>query len=360
SNMDIRNSSGLGLNDRSSSARVTPAEEKAATALNTFAFKLIGSAFGEGKTNVIISPTGAALALRLLEEAAEGPTQVEIKNALRGFRADKLAATTGLRASLWSQDGAPGQEGRPATVGSLKSEGALEKWLEESVPGLEGVRLQTSQENLALLSAGRLQLKPQRPFDQTLTKPTLFGGSEHPFLHGSGAYRAFVTKAVQVVEIPLAEAGLALRVVVPADERVPIKSFLKELSEKNWSLWQRSLIEQQVDLALPKMRLRSSLELAPVLEKVGVKKAFLSGAGLKKLANAPAHVEGAKQVLQLELGDAKVEEGMAPAPATTANLKVIANRPFALFLIEPATGSIAAAALVVKPEWSEPEAQRQP
>lgn len=93
--------------------------------------------------------------------------------------------------------------------------------------------------------------------------------------------------AFQLADLDYDEGAFALAVFLPK-ERTGLAAFERELSGENLDIWLSNLSGAQrprLDLTLPKVEMRANYQLGAILEAMGVREAFASGADFDAMAS---------------------------------------------------------------------------
>ncbi|MFF2745158.1 serpin family protein [Kitasatospora sp. NPDC058048] len=381
---------------RASAAASRPAVDPAqvaatATATDAFGLDLLHALTGEpdaAGSNLVVSPSGLATLLAMLLPGARGATAGELAAALHtGLDPRQYALATGalnrpvpatdrltLRRSddVWTQQGLAVEPDYLATLaaafdagvhqadfakdpdGARKTVNAtVEKATDGRIKDLFGSNGITSSTRLVLTDALYLKakwasaFKPSHTADRPFRKldgsapavPTMGQTGEFKYADGSGG---IVGEPWQAVELPYAEGGLVMDVIVPAQGG--FAAFAKGLDQPQLDRILGALAERPVDLRLPRFHFGTSKELTPALRSLGVRAAF-DAADFGGIAKDPLAVGTVVQKATIEVG----EDGTVAAAGSGVGMEVMAvpnaerpvqlyvDRPF-LFLIRDARG----------------------
>jgi serpin B len=281
--------------------------------------------------NVFLAPPSIRLALGMAYVGAEGATASEIASAL-GFEPDRAAVAGSAKRELegWSKLGgadvelhvvnrlwgdrstaflpefvALNREGWGAGLESLDFRKAPElgrksinDWVGEQTKGriaeLLPVGSVTRDTRLLITNAVYFDATWRSPFEARKTAPGPFfvGGKassrELPLMHQRHAFAFAEADGAKLVLLPYGAGPLGMVVVLP-DARDGLGSLEASLSAERFASWGRALGERTafVDLALPKFQLRFGGSMRPVLEALGMKRAFSNAAELGGVAGGP-------------------------------------------------------------------------
>ncbi|MGW2251897.1 serpin family protein [Kitasatospora sp. NPDC001660] len=370
---------------------VDPAQV-AATAAGTNAFgldllhTLTATPDGAGR-NLVLSPSGLATLLAMLLPGARGTTADELAKALHtGLTPQQYALATGaldrpapagdqvtLRQSddLWAQQGYPVQPDYLQTLAAAFDTGvhpanfakdpenarkavnaAVEKATDGRIKELFARGQITGETRMVLTDALYLKAKWASPFksEHTADRPfhkldgstptvsTMGQSGSFKYAEGSGG---IVGEPWQAVELPYADGGLAMDLIVPAQGG--FAAFTKGLDQAQLDRILGGLAERPVDLQLPRFRFDTSNELTPALRALGVNAAF-DKTEFGGITTEPLRVGTVVQKADIEVDEdgtvaaAGSGAGMAGAAAPAAHpAQLHIDRPF-LFLIRDTAG----------------------
>ncbi|MFD0272425.1 serpin family protein [Kitasatospora sp. NPDC127111] len=370
----------------------------AATAAATDAFGLdllhtLTAAPDRAGRNVVLSPSGLATALAMVLPGARGATADELAKALHteltpqqyalatGALNHRIPPTDGLTLrqsdDLWAQQGFPLDQGYLATLAAAFDTGvhttdfrkdpegarkavnaAVEKATEGRIKDLFGPNMINADTRLALTDALHLKAKWASPFKAAET-------SDRPFHRLDGSTPAVSTMAQagmfryaegsggilgepwQAVELPYADGGLAMDLLVPAQGG--FAAFAKGLDQAQLKLILDSLAERSVDLTLPRFHFDTANELTPTLRALGVNAAFddadlggIPGPGTSERLKIGAVVQKATIEVDEEgtvaAAGSGVSIGVAGAAAPKRPVQLHIDRPFLFLIRDTGTG----------------------
>ncbi|MEU3570014.1 serpin family protein, partial [Kitasatospora sp. NPDC036755] len=316
---------------------VDPAQVAAtASATGAFGLDLLHALTAEPAAaggNLVVSPSGLATLLAMLLPGARGATAEELAKALHTeLGPEQYAYATGalnrpvpaaegltLRRSddVWTQRGSAVEPAYLATLAAAFDAGvhqadfakdpdgarktvnaAVEKATDGRIKDLFGPGGITANTRLALTDALYLKarwasaFKPSHTADRPFHKldgsapavPTMAQTGTFKYADGSGG---IVGEPWQAVELPYADGGLAMDLIVPAQGG--FAAFAKGLDQPQLDRVLGALAERPVDLRLPRFRFDTSNELTPALRSLGVRAAF-DGADFGGIAKDPLAV----------------------------------------------------------------------
>ena len=374
---------------------VTPDTRQLADTRNAFAWDLYHQ-YREQPGNLFFSPSSIAEALSMVLAGARGETAVEISRALKLDQgpADVHATGADLRKLLiqpdrhrgfellianraWAQQGFSIEQPFTALLGQhygaemgladfKKNQDAarheINAWISEQTKGhLPEVIMPADISyltRLVLVNAVYFFGEWDVPFKKELTKdepffhgdkrqklvPMMNRRAQLPYYHGNG---------FQAASIPYGKGQLAMVLIVPSEVEglAPLEATLSRQTVDNLMAGMKP---QDVELALPRLEMRSRLDLAPPLKNLGMEQAFdLLRADFSGMHVPNGMVDGDRLFVQSAIHEATVkidEEGTVAAAATVfmmaagvapqAPPQVRADRPFIFLIRDQLTGSI--------------------
>lgn len=352
--------------------------------------------------NVCFSPHSVFLALAMTAQGARGDTEEEFARVL-GLRpqdqelADALAAwrkrlsqlqeqravQMAVANSLWPQQGyrlreefvVRCQQWFDATVRPLdyerNADGArveINRWVAEQtrdkIRDLIPQGVLDRMTRLVLVNAIYFLANWADPFDQDATREMPFHVSENktvpvPMMYRRGDYELAEVEGRQVLALPYKEPSLVLLAVLPARGE-PLGDFERTLSADRWASWLNALRRQEVEVFLPRFKVRTNVGLKPLLQSLGLRQAFEPGR-----ANFRGMVEDEELFISEALHEAVVEvdeKGTEAAAATgivvsrtslPTDMRVFrADRPFLFAIVDRAGPQLLFLGRVVNPAAS--------
>lgn len=160
----------------------------------------------------------------------------------------------------------------------------------------------------------------------------------------SDAFTGYQDESVTVARLPYGNGAFYLEAIMPADK--DFMAFLAGLSPEKLARWDANNI-QQFEIRFPKFKASFDTEqqLIPIMQSLGMKKAFSRAAEFGKISNTPLYVSNMRQKAFVSLD----EEGTEAAAVTIAELRkneagsgpvLVFNRPFVYLIREKSTGAI--------------------
>jgi serpin B len=372
------------------SASITDA---VATADQRLAIALMQKA--DSGSNVTVSPASLYFALGMLQNAARGRTAAEISAALQaegmstddqnaGLAAlthalDAAAAKDGLQLdsanSIWQQRGFAVRPQFLAALDAYYRTGlwqvdfdgdnagavkALNAWTSDHTHGKITKLFDQLDPTTVLVLANAMYFHANwaTPFDQ---RETIDGTFIRPdgtkvtatFMSGGGDenVRGVVAHDYQAVESKYAGGRFAALAVMPTSGS--LKSFVDNLTPDRIDSIASSV--KLAKVSMPRFTTRSTLDLKPLLQALGMRDAFTEGvADLSGLSDAPTVVDQVVQRTYLSVGEkgttAAAATGVAiDAYAANAPPSVLLDHPFVFLVRDTQTGAILFASEVTDP-----------
>lgn len=391
-----------GLNEARAEAPMRPVAPAAylapAPATGAFGLDLMRA---QGPGNLVLSPDSVAAALAMTGTGGVGRTATEVAHTLhlkgptafpavgdlqRAIAAGQAAAagtdpeapTLEIANGLFLQQGLPvrpafltGAQQRfgaaPATVDfESNPTGALEAingWVSDHTKGLIPEILTEPPEDLALALANAVYLDAnwKHPFKKSATRPGVFhaaaGSAITDFMRQTKRLRYGAGPGYKAVALPYRSSTLSLLVVLPLGQR--LGALQHRLDGGGLARLARGLSPRSVMLSLPRFHLRTDIELAGALKRLGMRVAFTEAANFSRITTAaPLEVAFVKHGADFTVDEA----GTVAAAATVVGIRptsgpvrprepvvFAANRPFLFFLRDDRTGATLFAGRLVEP-----------
>lgn len=389
----------------SASATSEPSAPSAPSALddvarsNQLAARLHQGIVAKDKGNVFTSPTSLRLALGVVYVGAEGETAKQIASALSlSEPASATADAAKSERDAWAGLASPAvelsvanrlwgdkatklepeflaitQRGWGAPLEPVDFQGAQEpsrkainawvsKETKERIPELLPQGSITPLTRLVVTNAVYFKGKWQTPFDKALTKPRDFtsgaGAKKVPFMHQTGGFAYAEESDARLVSLPYGPKGEVSMVIVLPKAVDGLAAIEGRLSSASFEGWSKALAEgsQRLELALPKVEMKWGGSVRPVLEALGMKRAFTDDAeleGIQKKGDLKVTDVFHKTFVAIdEVGtEAAAATGVVvgtrsmPAPPTP----FVVDRPFLFFLRDTSSGRVLFLGRVVDP-----------
>lgn len=164
----------------------------------------------------------------------------------------------------------------------------------------------------------------------------------------SDKFSGYMDENVTVVRMPYGNGAFLMEAVMPSDK--DFAGFLAKLTKAQLDSWDRSNTEEQIYLRFPKFKadFDTEAELVPIMQRLGVKKAFTYAAEFGGMSDTPLYVSNMRQKAFVSVD----EEGTEAAAVTIAEMRkngvadgpkitnMIFERPFLYLIREKSTGAI--------------------
>ncbi len=357
-----------------------PAEFSAKT--NHFALDFWRSYEKENGGTYFLSPLSLNVALGMLMNGAEGETRAEIQKMLGFSDADMSTVNAHyeeliqklpnvdpkvkntMANSMWHRANFPveatyvdalkksfsaeifGEDfNSPATVSKINAwaakhtENKIQKVIERIDP----------QHVLYLMNALYFKGDWTQKFDTKNSFKGNFtgvkGAVSKDFMVNKSQYAYAATEQVQAVELPYGNEKYAMLVLLPK-EKASVEDVILGLDASKWNQLLGQLKPQTVEVTLPKFSLETSKSLKPVLQAMGMRRAFTDAAELGAMSKATRlFVDFVKQDTYVAMD----EKGTEAAAVTSIGVGVTSvpqypvvrcDRPFAFVIVEKTSGTL--------------------
>ena len=374
---------------------VSPDVRQLAETRNAFAWDLYHQ-FQHQPGNLFFSPSSIAEALNMVLAGARTETATEISRTLKLDQgpADVHVAAADLRKLLiqpdrhrgfellmanraWAQQGFTIEQ--PYSAALLKNYGAetglvdfvgqpdaarreINDWIAKQTKDMLPDALKpenfTPDMRLMLVNTVYFFGEWDVPFKKELTKEAPFFLAEGkqkrvPMMNRRAGLPYFHGNGMQAVSIPYGKGQLAMVLLVP-DETDELDKLEASLSRQAVDDWVSQMKGHDVELALPKIDMKSHFNLKPALKSLGIERAFDPvGADLSGIHIPNPRIEGDNLFIGMAIHGAivRVDEAGTEAAAFTAIAgmaagipppppQVRADRPFVFLIRDQLTGII--------------------
>ncbi len=365
--------------------KLTRGEQQLVKESNDFALDLFRQVQDECKSQ-LVSPISIVYALGMLNNGATGETQAQINRAL-GFgdagadsinlfclkmlrRANRLDSETRVmianniyvnqdyqllpdfvsKARLF-YDAEPETrdfaDGKTCDVinrwASDHTEGMIDKVLDDSSFDPKAVSY--------LLNAIYFKGTWTHQFKKERTKQREFyhvGGTEEmTYCNLMSQERRFnyaETYDVQALQLPYGNGSFVMTVLLPKIvEDQPLNRLPNVPTGDEWRLLNKRMRQEKVHVMLPRFETNTDIDLVPVMQKLGVTKAFTDDAEFSNFCDKPTCISLMKQAARIKVN----EEGTEAAAVTTGGIGAAASpklfradHPFLYIISEQQTGAI--------------------
>ncbi|UFP94247.1 serpin family protein [Gloeobacter morelensis] len=342
--------------------------------------------------NVLLSPLGLGITLGRLLPSLPEPAQRAVASSLE-WPNDGLiepqAATALLAAQLtgadpqvqpvhaglyWVEPGTPVKLGRDLS-GNRVLESAFEggaappeinRWIAAATGGQIGEALTPGPRRpgpLVVVDATVFEGIWSRAFDpqSSLQAPfTRLDGKQTTVwqMSRTGSFRYYETPGFQAVQLPFGGDGeWSMAVFVPA-AGVPLRSFVRNLSDEKWRLWFEQFRMRDGSVTLPRLRLRYGQDLRRVLRALGMRPAFTRSEGEESLDAAGLLIDAVDQRTAFTVSETGItrptaaagsERFVLPLRPGEAPFTFSADRPFMFAVVNTYSGFVAMLGTVIDP-----------
>jgi serpin B len=343
-------------------------------------------------SNVTVSPASLYVALGMLQNGARGTTADEISHALQasGISTDDqnagLAALTASLAagaakdsiefdsanSLWQQKGFPvKQQFLDALAAYYKSGVWQVDYARHMADALAAINAWTSDKTrgkitelfdhldpltvLVLANAIYFHADWQTPFDKNETEPGAFTTADGKhvtvqYMKGGTGLRAGATSDYKAVALPYRGERFEALAVMPTTSS--LTDFVQSLTPDEIGSIDRTL-QSGVSVGMPRFTTASTTDLNPVLQALGMHRAFSNDADLSGLSDTPTYVNQVVQRDYLQVGElgttAAAATGVGVSIQSLTITQVELDHPFLFLVRDTQTGAILFASEITDP-----------
>ena len=343
------------------------------------------------ETNLFVSPMSVSMLCSMLANGAEGETYAEIVKAvgMDNFAIDKVndcyttlvsallkadkTVSLSLANSIWAAQGLDVLSSFKKTMtsvyqadtyvvdfGAANTLNTINAWCSSKTAGLVPKMFEEIDPQVMMILINALYFKGnwtvQFAKDQTAKGPftTIDGGTVSvDFMSaGSETYTGYRDNEVTVVRMPYGNGAFEMEAIMPSGK--DFYAFLNGLTLDKLAAWDVNNC-QKINLVFPKFKAEFDTEkqLVPIMQRLGMQKAFTSAAEFGKMSKTPLYVSDMRQKAFVSVD----EEGTEAAAVTVAEMRKNAisdwtemrfNRPFLYLIHEKSTGVILFAGVKVK------------
>lgn len=362
------------------------------TAINNFTFKLFKEVKTEydDKTNILLSPYSANIALSLVNNGAQGETQQAIKSALgydgwelqdintsqqkliEGLPLVSAKNELSIANSVWMNEAYQilpsfleiSTNHYDARASSLpftnpQAPDVINQWVKDNTKGkIDKIIDEVKQDDLMyVLNAIYFKGAWQEKFDKKLTSRETFHMKNGvkvlaDFMKNTDNYRVLSGNGFKGVEIPYADEKFSMVLIKSDTQYGPYDLDLGAISELPKSQ------KTKVELIVPKFKFAFERELNEDLINMGMGIAFTDGADFSKIIdNQTARISKVKQKTFIEVN----EEGTEAAAVTVVGMELTSmpqiqtikfDSPFLFLIKENSSGLVLFVGLMNDPSAS--------
>lgn len=151
------------------------------------------------------------------------------------------------------------------------------------------------------------------------------------------------TYDVQALQMPYGNGSFVMTILLPKMMKdKPLNRLPSVPTGDEWRLLNKQMISVEVDVKLPRFEINTDIDLIPIMQKLGMTKAFTPEADFQNFCNEPTFISLMKQSARI-----KVNEEGSEAAVTTTGLQAMsvpilfqANHPFLYVISEQQTGTV--------------------
>ncbi len=369
---------------------LTASEQDGIRANNDFALRLLRATAEEEGGNVLLSPLSVSFALGLTMNGAADATLAEIRSTLgwpgrsleeinMAYRdlatmlpeldtsiTVRIANGIWVRSPLIADSGFVRDAARwfDAPVRSLATPrlmfDSVNAWGNRRTDGMvPQVLTGEPPDNLAMLVANAVYFLGtwRDRFDRTATRPMPFTASSgaafpHPMMQRSGHFLGFRNERVVAAELPYGNTAYSMVLIMPNSD--PAAKYASQLDTTLYNSVLRGMrpVDDRSTIQLPRFTVRRSLELKPMLQAMGMQRAFSDSAEFLRLVDRRVRLEFVRHGVTLEVD----ERGSRAAAVTVVGVGIVSapltftfNRPFVFLIRERLSGTILFAGVLNDP-----------
>ena len=153
------------------------------------------------------------------------------------------------------------------------------------------------------------------------------------------------TYDVQALQMPYGNGSFVMTILLPKMMKdKPLNRLPSVPTGDEWRLLNKQMISVEVDVKLPRFEINTDIDLIPIMQKLGMTKAFTPEADFQNFCNEPTFISLMKQSARIKVD----EEGTEVAAVTTGGLTTTsidwidftADHPFLYVISEQQTGTV--------------------
>ena len=357
---------------------LTEEEKQLVEGNNDFAFRLFQKARGEESS--IMSPLSITYALGMMNNGAAGQTQQEINNVL-GFGQAGADGINNFCRKLLTEAPTLDEETKAEIANTIYvnsgkgyelQQGFIDKaneyydaqpqarnfydgetwevinqWANDHTNGMIPEVFPTEEafnEDAAsyLLNAIYFKGAWANKFDKGNTRDETFNGGEKvPMMHQLENFEYTENDLYQAVCLPYGNGAYEMTVFLPREGKT-ISDVLSKMDGKNWQM--KYAFTNLVDLKMPRFKTETGLGLVPIMQSLGMSKAFGGGAEFPYFGNRDVFIGNMFQKAAIDLDEEGTEAAAVTVIEVTESVPMSvdfhADRPFFYIISEQSTGII--------------------
>ncbi len=334
--------------------------------------------------NLFVSPSSIATALTMALNGAKGATADEIKTMLKINQFDlpeinaayKTMLTT-LPAldnevtlqsanSIWYRQGFPvkppfletntqyfGSQVQALDFRNPDAKNVINGWVNDKTRGLIPTIIDEIPDNAIMYLINAMYFKgswtrkfdkdetTQMPFiksNQTTTPVDMMGYS------GTVKFPLYTEDAFYAVDLPYGDSVYSMTLLVPRGN-ADVETLIADLNMQKWQQITTGMSVQEMNLRMPKFKMKYEKTLNRALQELGMQTAFSRAADFTNIADAELSVDEVKHKSFIEVN----EEGSEAAAVTSIGIivtsvpsypDILLNRPFLFVIRENQAGNV--------------------
>jgi serpin B len=378
-----------------SKAAVFTSRQELAAANADFAFNMLQQlAAAQPGTNIFFSPYSISTVLQMVSTGAEGTTRTQMQQMLGtiDMKQDALNEANRDIASiidsrntnfvlttanaLWYRSGLRVEPGfiqgdeqffgakvEGLDFNSDASVGIINAWASNETHGKIDQIVQGPIDpsvEMFLANAVYFLGNWESPFDTNNTTGQAFylgGGTQTtvPMMNQLAPFKCSQASGFQAVQLPYKGGDLAMYVFLP-DAGSSVQELLGMMNGAWWQqAIQQDFSEQFAQVALPKFELRTSLNLIPQLEALGMTDAFTPFADFARISKVPLDISAVQHQAVVDVNETGTEAAavttvtIVSTARPTPSFQINVNRPFLFFIQDQQAGTILFMGVVYNP-----------
>lgn len=338
---------------------------------------------GEKTDNWLVSPFSLQCALGMLSNGANGETREEIlyalglsqysqeevnayfKKLIEGLHTVNSAITVKTANSVWGNAGITLKEdfqkmnieNYAATVSQLdfsdpSAVDQINAWCNQTTEGLipsilDEVNLTAT---VYLLNSLYFKARWESEFAPEKTQEGDFNTSSGKVVKADFMQTQRMAAYVEnewftSTSLSYQNDSYVMRLILPQPE-ISIDQVLQALSESDGNLW-KNVILADINLKMPRFTLENKMDLIPVLQTLGMNKAFTNEADFSSMSDVATYISLVQQATRLKVDEEGSEgaavtviEGDLMSPLPEEKVDFFLDRPFLFQIIESSTGTV--------------------
>ena len=352
---------------------------------NDFAFDLLRNTIIKTKAtepNVFISPLSVSIAFGMVRNGANGETKTEIEKALRlsGLTDAEIndyyrimqtelpsidkKTKLSIANAIWLRSGFTAKPDylktnadyfkayiKTVDFGQSWALDTINDWAKRNTNGLIPKVLNELDADLVALLMNAVYFKGTwvSRFNKESTKEADFKNEQGEYVKVNmmsckSTFDYTKDDVAQYLDMPYGNKAFSMTVILP-NENKTTDDVLKQLNTAQLAAILGKMQPTETNVFFPRFKVKNKFELIPMLDAMGIKKAFTPLADFSRMCNSSVFISFVKHDTYVEV----TEEGTEAAAVTTIGFKntsmpqenyFVANKPFLFLIREKSTGVI--------------------